>query len=430
MSKIKSNIITRPPGPKSNEWIKRSKCSRELTAKIIISKAKGIHVTDVDGNVYLDFYSQNVNTGHANPSVINAVKQQIDKGGFYVGLPPKIILCEKLREISPGKLTNGKVGLNRGGAPAAERVLLMVRAYKRRRGIIVYQGGYHGDLPASIALTMSDSTRRRRTYSMMPDVAYVPFPYCYRCPHGKEHPECELLCIDTIRYMLDTVSHPKDIAAFFVEPIQQHGGVVVPPPEYFKKIRNICDRHDILFVDDEVATGFGRTGKMFALEHWGVEPDVMFLGKPIANGLDLGAVIGRTEIMDFYWGKKGNPISCAAAVANIEIIIKEDLIKNASRVGDYMISRIKEMQNKHEIIGDVRGLGLLIGVELVKNNRKKPAIEEARKISFKALENGLRICTVGTHHQVLRLTPPLTITKEQVDEALSIMEKTFMELNI
>lgn len=322
------------------------------------------------------------------------------------------------------------MGLSRGGATAAERVMLMVRAYNKKRTILVFQGGYHGDLPASIALTMSTSERRRRVYSMMPNVAYVPFPYCYRCPYKQEYPECGLLCVDNIRYVLDTVSHPKDTSAFFIEPIQQHGGVTIPPPDYFGEIRKICDEHEILLVDDEVASGFGRTGKMFAIEHWDVETDIMFLGKPIANGFDLGAVISRPEVMKFYWGKKGNPVSCAAAVANIEVIVNEKLVENASNVGEYMIGRLKEIQDENEIIGDIRGKGLLIGLELVKNKQKQPATEETRNFYMKARKKGLKIGIVGTYHQVLRLSPPLTITIEQVDEAMTIIESTFKEIKI
>lgn len=430
MSKIKSNVVVKPPGPKAIEWIERNNASRAQRAGLAVSRAEGIYITDVDGNVYIDFGSQNVNTGHANPKVIAAVNKQISMGGFSAGVQPQVIFAEKIREIAPRNLTDGKVGFARGGTTAAERIILMVKAFTRRRGILVYQGGYHGDLPATLALTLSTPEYRKRAYSMMPDVAYVPFAYCYRCPYRQEYPGCGLFCIDSIKYVLETVSPPEDTAAFFVEPIQQHGGVTIPPPEYFKELKKICDEHGILLVDDEVATGLGRTGKMFALEHWGVEPDVIFMGKPIANGLDLGAVIARSEVMEFYWGMKGNPVSCAAAVANIEVTVKEKLIENAHNVGKYIMERLKEMQDKHEIIGEVRGKGLLIGVELVKNEQKKPAAEEARKISRKARENGLRIGVVGTYHQVLRITPPLTITREHADEALSIMEKTFIELDL
>ena len=417
------------PGPKAKEWQERNKKSRAQPANLVISKAKGLYITDVDGNVYLDFSAQNINTGHANPKVITAVKNQIDAGGFHEGIEPKIILAEKLKEIAIGKLSKGKVGFNKSGTNAAERVIMMVRAYKRKRNIFVYQGSYHGDLSASISLTMSNSTFRRRAYSMMPNVVYVPFAYCYRCPFGQKYPDCGLFCIDNIKYVLDTVSHPNDTAAFFIEPIQQHGGVTIPPPDYFGEVKKICADNDILFVDDEVATGFGRTGKMFALEHWGVDPDVIFLGKPIANGLDLGAVIGQSEVMEYNWGLKGNPISCAAAIANLEFIIKEKLVDNASIIGEYLMRRLRELQEKYDSIGDIRGKGLLIGIELVKDNRKTPATEKARRASVTALKYGLRIGVVGIHHQVLRLTPPLTITLDQANEAITIMERTFRELD-
>lgn len=309
------------------------------------------------------------------------------------------------------------MGTCRGGTHAAANAVKTVVSYTRRNIIIAAPSSY---------------VPRPGTYTPLPGtyVVYLPLPHCYRCPLRQEYPECGLLCVDYIGYVLDKVAHPKDIAAFFVEPIYQYPGVVVPPHEYFIKIREICDEHKILLVDDEVATGFGRTGKMFGIEHFGIEVDVMFLGKPIANGLTLGAVIGRPDVMGFYRHGKRDPVSCAAATANIEFIVNEKLLENASKVGGYLIKRLKEMQDEHEIIGDVRGKGLLIGVELVKNSRKKPAIEEAEKVQIKARENGLFFVRCPKSKQTLRLSPPLIITTEQVDEALSILEKTFKELNL
>ena len=428
-------IIVKPPGPKARSWIERNKAARaqpvhHLFPSFVASKAEGVYVTDVDGNVYIDFRNQYANTGHANPKVIAAIKKQIAIGGCKVGLLPKVILAERLKEIAPGALSSGKVGFARGGTAAAERVILMVRSYSRRAVIFACQGSYHGDLLGSLSLTMGRPELKRRVYPLMPDVVHVPFPYCYRCPYRQEYPECGLVCADYIESVLDTVAPPEETAAFFVEPIQQLGGVVIPPHEYFRKIRKICDKHRILLVDDEVAIGFGRTGKMFGIEHWGTEPDIMFMGKPIANGLDLSAVIGRAEVMKFYRGSYGNSVSCAAAVANIETILKEKLVENAAKVGKYTMRRLEEMQNEHESIGDVRGKGLLIGLELVENQRKKPGTKIAEKVSAKAYEKGLLIGVVGTYKQVLRLTPPLTMTIEQVDRALGILEKSFRELNI
>lgn len=431
-----SKIVVKPPGPKAKEWVKRSKVSRAQPLShrfpgFVASRAKGVYITDVDGNVYIDFTAQRVNVGHAHPRVVAAVKQQISMGGCRVGAPPRVALSERLKEIAPGRLSNGRVGFARGGTPAAEHVILMVRSYSRKPTIFACQGSYHGSSLGSMSLTMSSSELRRGLHPLMPDVVYVPFAYCYRCTYRQEYPGCGFPCVDYIRYVLDTIVHPDDTAAFFVEPIQAHGGIVVPPDEYFGKIKKICDEHRILLVDDEVVTGFGRTGKMFGIEHWGIEPDIMFMGKPIAGGLNLGAVIGRKEVMRYYKGYGETPVSCAAAIANIEVILNEKLVENALRVGGYMMKRLREIRDKHEIIGDVRGKGLLIGIELVKDRRrKKPATKEAKNVLIRAYQNGILILLGGTYEQVLRLTPPLTITTEQADEALSTLERTFRELNI
>lgn len=419
-----SKIVVKPPGPKSKEWIERNKASiaaqtavRFLYRGIVVSKADGIYVKDLDGNVYIDFSRLRINTGHTNPMLIAAIKQQIDMGGFEATVPPKVTFEEKLKKVAPGKLSDGLVGTCRGGTHAAANALKTVISYTKRYIILAAPSSY---VPRPGTHTPLIGT----------NVVYLPLPHCYRCPFKQEYPECGLLCVDYLEYVLDKVAHPKDVAAFFVESIYQYHGVVAPPNEYFSKIREICDEYKILLVDDEVATGFGRTGKMFGIEHFGIEADVMFLGKPIANGLTLGAVIGLPEVMDFYRHGKRDPVACAAATANIEFIMEEKLSKNATKVGGYLMKRLKEMQDEHEIIGDVRGKGLLIGVELVKNSRKKPAIEEAKKVQIKALENGLFFGLCPKSKQTFRLSPPLIITKEQVDESLSILEKTFKELNL
>lgn len=419
-----SKIVIKPPGPKSKEWIERNKAcmavktaSRFLYRGVVASKAEGVYVTDLDGNVYIDFSMLRTNTGHTNPRLIAAIKQQIDMGGFEATITPKATFEEKLKEIAPGKLADGIVGICRGGTHAAIHTVQMVVSYTRRNIILAAPGSFV-PLPGSFVPLPG-------TY-----VVYVPLPHCYRCPLRQEYPKCELLCLDYIEYVLDKVAPPREIAAFFVEPIYQYSGVVVPPNEYFRRIREICDKHKILLVDDEVATGFGRTGKMFGIEHWGITPDVMFLGKPIANGLTLGAVIGRPDVMGFYGGGKRDPVSCRVATANIDFIVNKKLVENASKVGRYLMKRLKEMQDEHKIIGDVRGKGLLIGVELVKNSQKKLAIEEAEKVHVKARENGLLLELCCTSKQTLRLSPPLIVTTEQIDEALRILDKTFRELNM
>ena len=305
----------------------------------------------------------------------------------------------------------------------------MVKVYSNKRAILACLGSCHGNLTGSIALAFDTSNWRKGIPQTMSDVVSVPFAYCYRCHFKGDYPSCGMSCIDYIKYLFDTVTHPEDISSFFIEPIQQHGGIIVPPKEYIKEIKKICDEHEILLVDDEVATGFGRTGKMFGIEHYNVEPDIMFLGKPIANGLDLGAVIGKNEIMEYYPGSKGNPVSCAAAIANIDEILNNNLIENSEKMGNYLIKRLTELKEKYEIIGDIRGKGLLIGIELVEDLKtKKPATAKTQQIINEAFKRGLLVGCVGTYKQVIRLTPPLIITKEQADDALNILDQSIKKI--
>lgn len=418
-----SEVIVKPPGPKSIDWIERNKASiatrtasRFLYRGVVASKAEGVYVYDLDGNVYIDYSMLRVNSGHNNKKIISMIKQQIDFGGFEATVAPKVTFEEKLKEIIPGKLVDGIVGTCRGGTHAAAHAVQIVKSYTKKKFILTVPHSYV-PLP--------------RTFMPLPDthVVYFPLPNCYRCPFKQEYSNCGLLCGDYLNYTLNKIVDPKDIAAFFIEPIYQYPGVVIPPYEYFAQIKEICQNNNILLVDDEVATGFGRTGKMFGIEHWNIEPDIMFFGKPIANGLTLGAVIGMPEVMKFFSHGKRDPVSCAAATGNVEFIVNNNLVENSEKIGKYLIKEIKNMQEEHEIIGDVRGKGLLIGIELIKNKQKKPAIIEAEKIQNKARENGLLVGRCGTSKQTLRLSPPLIISKEQADEAIEILEKTFRDLN-
>lgn len=420
----------------AKNWIKRSKSSMDLPSLtrfrgVPISKGNDIYVTDVDGNQYIDFTAQYCNVGHSHPKVIRAVQQQIETGGLFAGDPPKIILTEKIKKIAPRRLSDGRVGLCRGGTSAIEYTILLARAYSKRTIILSFQGSYHGESLGALSLTMSRSELRRGFHPFISDIVPIPYPYCYRCPHGHELPNCAFQCTDYIEYVLQTVAHPEDVAAFFIEPIQVHGGVVVPPDQYFRKLRKICDKYRILLVDDEVVTGFGRTGEMFAIQHWGITPDIMLMGKPIAAGLPLGAVIGGKELMKYYRGHGANPVACAAAIANIKVILNEKLVEAASKVGEHMMRRLREMQEQHESIGEVRGKGLIIGVELVKNRHEKtPATQETRKVIQQACRKGLLMVPVGTYQQVVRIAPPLTLKIEQADKALDIFSTTLRELNL
>lgn len=420
----------------TRNWIERTKACIPVDPKyahfkgLIKSTAKGVYVKDIEGNTYIDFTAQSHNVGHNHPKIRDALKKYIETEK-PIGV--KTLLAEILKDIAPEGLLNSRVSFSCSGTSAAEKALKIVRSHSGRPLIMTFLGSYHGGSIGTMSLSMSGSELRRGCH-LSTGVAYVPYPYCYRCPFGQEYPDCGFECINAINDAFEAIAHPRDIAAFFVEPIQAHGGIVLPPDEYFVKLRKICDEHKILLVSDEVVTGFGRTGKMFGMETWDIEPDVIFMGKPIADGLPLGAVIGSEEIMKharLLSSMDGNALSCAASLANIDVILRENLMENSLKVGGYMMNRLKEMQEKHNIIGDVRGKGLMLGVELVKDmNGKKPAGKEARKILEKAYHKGLLMLIGGMYHQVFRITPPLNITIEQADEGLKILDSILGEFKI
>lgn len=427
-------VITKPPGPRAKHWIERSKACRSVDPTyshfpgLFISKAKGSFIEDIDGNKYIDFaHAQSHNIGYSHPEVISTIKKYIEIGG--VSDDVRVRLAEKLKEIAPGSLSNGKVVFGNSGSDVAESCIRIVRSYSKRKILLTCQGSYHGGSLGALSITMDRSELRRGCGPFLPEIAYVPYPYCYRCAFGQDYPDCGFLCVEYIKSVYETVAPPEEIAAFFVEPIQVHGGVIVPPAEYFGKVKKICQKNEIILVSDEVITGFGRTGKMFGIENWATEPDMMFMGKPIASGLSLAAIIGSEEIMKFsklVTSFAGNPVSCAASLKTIEVIFREKLFNNALKVGKHITRRLKEMQQKYDIIGDVRGKGLIIGVELVKNGKeKKPASKETKEVIIRAYHEGLLILPGGRYRQVLRLAPPLNITMEETNKALDILDMVF-----
>lgn len=384
----------------------------------------------MDGNTYLDFTSgaHCCNIGHSSPIVIAAIREQISKSiSSYPRFQPiHVKLAEKLQEIAPGKLRDGMINFCNTGTDATEFSMKIARAYTGRVAFMAYDGSFHGKSFGALSLTASSSRLRSRYLPLLSEILHVPYPYCYRCVFGCEYPSCKLRCVDYIQRLFETVIHPENIAAFFVEPIQWHGGVIVPPLDYFERIRDLCTTHGILLVDDEVATGFGRTGKLFGIENWHVEPDILYLGKPIAAGMPLGVVIADKKIMKVSTSGgtfSGHPVSCAAALAHIEIVQKQKLCQRAQRVGQYVIKRLKEMSEVYEIIGDIRGKGLMLGAELIRNHQEKtPASCETSEVVHKAFQKGLLVLPSGLYENVLRISPPLTITEKEVDGGLNILE--------
>ena len=448
MGKQYPKIVVRPPGPKARELLERDAAvispSYVRFYPLVVESAKGCIIKDVDGNEYIDFNSgiAVMNVGHSHPKVVEAVKEQVEKlihyshTDFYY--EESILLAEKLCEITPGKFKK-RVYFCNSGAESVEAALKLTRWHTRKPLYLAYIGAFHGRTFGALSLTASKPVQRRYFHPLLPGVVHVPYPYCYRCPFGMEYPDCRLYCVDFIEeWVLEKFVPPEEVAAVIFEPIQGEGGYVVPPEGYFKRLKALCDEHGILMVDDEVQAGMGRTGRWFAIEYWGIEPDVVCIAKAIASGLPLGAIVAKEEIMDWEPGSHattfgGNPVACRAALAVIDVIESEGLLKNAEEQGNYIMKRLRELQEECEIIGDVRGKGLMIGAEIVKpepGSRKgppPPGKEEVKEIMMRAWRRGVAVITAGV--STLRIAPPLNITRELVDAAMEILEDCIREVD-
>jgi len=430
-------IIVEPPGPKARDLINLDRLllspSLTRTAPLVGVEAEGVWVKDIDGNIYLDFGSgiAVVNVGHRHPEVVKAIKDQVDKCDHINSCDyftvPQVKLAEELVRITPGDFKK-RIFYTNSGTEAVECGIKVAKWHTRRYYFIGFIGGFHGRTMGSLAFTTSSISARKYFAPMMPGVIHVPYPYCYRCPFKQSYPECGLYCLDYLEEIVfKKIVSPDEVAGILVEPIQGVGGYIVPPAEFLPRLMKISKRYGIIFIDDEIQTGFGRTGKMWACEHWNIEPDVMCISKAMAAGLPCGACIAKEEIMDWDPGAHentlgGNPIVMAAALAVLRVIFRERLIENADRMGKYLMERLREMQEKYEIIGDVRGKGLMIGVELVKDDKtKEPARKERDNLIMEAFKRGLLL--LGAGDSCLRLAPPLIINKEQIDIGVEIMEK-------
>lgn len=428
-------IIATPPGPKARELARRDEkvISQSFVRwyPLAIQSARGCIIRDVDGNEYVDFNSGLVclNVGHNHPKVIDAVRNQLDRFLHYsitdFMYREVVDVAEELVEITPGRWQK-KVFFCNSGAEAVEAGAKLARWHTRRPRFIAFVGGFHGRTFGGMSFTASKPVQRRYFSPLVPGVTHVPYGYCYRCPFRLTYPDCNLWCIDFIEdEVLQKYIPHEEVAAFVFEPIQGEGGYVVPPPEYFRRLKKVADKYGILMMDDEVQAGMGRTGKWFAIEHWGVAPDVICIAKSIAAGLPLGAMIAKSTIMDWEGGSHastfgGNPVSCAAASAVIDIIRNEGLRENAVKQGAYIMKRLEELKGESEIVGDVRGRGLMIGIELVKDKMtKKPASETATEVMRQSWKRGVAVITCGK--STIRIAPPLTISRELVDAGLDIV---------
>jgi len=436
------SIKTVLPGPEARKVLERDQrfISQSYTRvyPLVVKKALGVWVEDVDGNRFLDFNSGIAvcNTGHCHPRVVEAIRRQAEQlihmsgSDFYYDA--QSTLAAKLSEIAPGPKEK-RVFFGNSGAEAIEAALKLARYHTKRPLIIAFLGAFHGRTMGALSLTASKAIFEKGFSPLVPGVTHVPYPYCYRCPyHHQKYPGCSVACIDWIREDLFKRSiPPEEVAAIFVEPIQGEGGYVVPPPEFHQKLSSMAKEFGILFVADEVQSGMGRTGKMMAIEHWGVTPDIIALAKGIASGMPLGAMVSQREVMDWVRGSHastfgGNPVSCMAALTTIELL-QDGLIENAARMGEYLLGKLRSLQKRFHWIGDVRGKGLMIGVEIVKDPvTKEKAIEERNKIIQACFEKGLLI--LGCGENVIRFSPPLIIGQKEADLALTILEDVLQEM--
>lgn len=400
-----------------------------------VVRAEGLYLYGLDGKRYMDFMSAfgAVNVGHNHPRVIAAAKEQMEKqvhGAVGVTLHESVLrLAEMLPEILPGAMDMFFFG--NSGAEAVEGCVKLARNVTGRPGIIAFLGAFHGRTYGAASLTAAKASYRLGLEPFLSSVYHVPYADPYHSSDPDDPSRCVEESLDALHRVLGRLIAPSQVAAIVVEPIQGEGGYIVPPREFLEGLREICTRHGILLIFDEVQTGFGRTGEWFAAQAFGVTPDVMSIGKGIASGFPLGAVCARSELMS-RWSPTvhgttfgGNPISCAAAIATIDTIRDESLLNNAKRNGAYLLGRLKDLKTKYRVIGDVRGIGFMIGMELiVPGTDREPNSVVAKKILNESLSRGLLMYPCGQHGQVIRVAPPLIVTRDQIDEAVSILEQS------
>ncbi|MGB8480153.1 MAG: acetyl ornithine aminotransferase family protein [Acidobacteriaceae bacterium] len=430
------------PGPKAKavvdadtKWLSPSYTrSYPLVAK----RGRGMRVEDVDGNQFLDFAAGIgvCSTGHCHPEVVKAIQEQaaelIHMSGTDFYYEAMIQLAERVSKIAPMPGPH-KFYYGNSGAEAVECALKLARYHTGRQNIIAFYGAFHGRTMGALSLTASKAQQRRRFGPLVPGITHVRYPYAYRgCSGGPQ--EEEAFALGCARYieekLFKTTMPPEEVAAIFVEPIQGEGGYVVAPTIFMRELRKICDRHGILLVADEVQSGVGRSGKWWAIEHSGVEPDIVCIAKGIASGMPLSICMSRASIMDWKPGSHastfgGNPVAIAAAMATLDVLEREG-VANAVKVGNAIMQRLKEWPKKHPIVGDVRGRGLMIGIEIVKDQGTREAAAEWRnQIETLAFDRGLLI--LGCGETSLRLAPPLIVSQEEADIALDILEESISE---
>ncbi len=431
---------TPTPGPKARAFIERDHAvtspSYIKEYPLVVERGEGSWIYDVDGNSYLDFMAgiAVASTGHAHPKVVKAIQDSAAKFLHICGTDfyyeTMIGLCEKLSKAVPA-MGESKVFLTNSGTEAIEGAIKLARYHTRRSKIIAFKGAFHGRTMGAITLNASKATQKAHFGPLLPDVYHLPYSNPYRCAYSHEKSWCETNCVcaNKIEEELFTSQFaPDEVAAIFVEPIQGEGGYIMPALKFLKDLRAVCDKYKIMLVFDEVQSGIGRTGKMFAAETLGVTPDVILTAKGIASGMPIGAIIAKTSVMT--WGRGshgstygGNPVCCAAALATISII--EEKMPEIRSVGEFMMTELKKLQKKHSSIGDLRGVALMIGCEFIKKDGS-PATEYVSKLEQLAFTKGLLLLSCGK--STIRFAPPLIITEDEVKVGLEILDQCLSEL--
>jgi 4-aminobutyrate aminotransferase / (S)-3-amino-2-methylpropionate transaminase / 5-aminovalerate transaminase len=428
----------RIPGPNSAEWIKRRDESvpRAVfnTVPIFVAGGDGASVQDVDGNTFIDLAGGLgvLNVGRSNPRVVDAVKEQVDRflhECFHVSMYPGYVeLAERLNEVTPGDHAK-KTMLANSGAEAVENAVKISRYATERDAVVCFTNGFHGRTLMGMTLTAKDMPYKRGFGPFAPEVYRADFPYPYRCPAGRKKEQCcDLACLEQTVDMIDSQLGFENVACVVIEPVQGEGGFVVAPDNYLGELKAVCSERGILFVDDEVQSGMGRTGKLFAIEHYGVVPDVVTTAKSLGAGLPISGVTGPAGVMESphvgglggTYG--GNPVACAAALAVLAELTETDVLERAERQGRLVRERLDPLENTVDIVGEVRGLGPMVGVELVSDRKtKEPAKLEAAAIVKEAYQNGVLLLKAGTYDNVVRLLAPLVISDDDLHKGLDVV---------